>query len=126
MSMDIIISNNTDTPIYMQIYEQISAQIIKGELTDDYCLPPIRTIAKELRISVIPVKRAWEELEREHFIYTIAGKGCFVSPHKAQELDIKRNSMAEEKMMKDIEYYRSLGLSLNEILKLAEECYKKE
>ena len=66
--MDIIISNTSDKPIYQQIYEQISAQIIKGELESNFWLPSIRTIAKELRISVITVKKAWEELERMGFI----------------------------------------------------------
>ena len=60
--MDIVISNTSGDPIYQQIFEQISAQIINGLLTSDTCLPPIRTVAKELRISVITVKRAWEEL----------------------------------------------------------------
>lgn len=107
----------------MQIYEQVCAQIVKGELKGDSCLPPIRTVAKELQISVIPVKRAWEELERGGFIYTMAGKGCFISPHKSDELDIKRNVLVSEKMKSDLKYYKSLGLSLEEIIKLIKSCY---
>ncbi len=121
--MDIVISTTTDKPIYQQMFEQISAQIIKGELKQDLCLPPIRTVAKELRISVITVKKAWEELERKGFIYTMAGKGCFVAPLKRNELDVKRNEMAVEKLKKDIEYYKSLGLSLEDILVLVKEYY---
>ena len=79
--MDIVISNTSGDPIYQQIFDQISAQIIQGKLPGDFCLPPIRTVAKELRISVITVKRAWEELEHTGLIYTMAGKGCFVAPN---------------------------------------------
>ncbi|HEY5467156.1 MAG TPA: GntR family transcriptional regulator [Clostridia bacterium] len=121
--MDIVISNTSDNPLYQQIYEQICAQIIKGELESGFCLPPIRTVAKELRISVITVKRAWEELEREGFIYTMAGKGCFVAPMLSKELDSKRDKLASEKMRKDIAYYRSLGLSKADVLKLIDNQY---
>lgn len=124
--MNIVISNTSDKPIYQQMFEQISAQIIKGELPQDFCLPPIRTVAKELRISVITVKKAWEELERKGFIYTMAGKGCFVAPMQPSELDVKRDEMAIEKLKKDIAYYKSLGLSLSEILKLVKIYYGAE
>ena len=123
--MDIVISNTSGDPIYQQIFEQISAQIIKGVLTSEYCLPPIRTVAKELRISVITVKRAWEELEHAGLIYTMAGKGCFVSPLQANALDEKRSQLAGEKMAKDMEYYKTLGLSLEEILAMVKKDYEK-
>jgi GntR family transcriptional regulator len=121
--MNIVISNTSDNPIYQQIYEQICAQIIKGELESDFCLPPIRTVAKELRISVITVKRAWEELERQGFIYTMAGKGCFVAPLPSKELDSKRNKLVYEKLTKDIEYYKALGLSMPDVLELIKLYY---
>jgi len=85
-------------------------------------LPPIRTVAKELRISVITVKKAWEELERQGFIYTMAGKGCFVAPQPG-ELTTKRGELAEEKLKKDIAYYKSLGLTLEELIGLLREYY---
>jgi GntR family transcriptional regulator len=116
--MNIVINNTSEVPIYKQIYEQVSSQIIRGELPGDFCLPPIRTVAKELRISVITIKKAWEELEHNGFIYTMAGKGCFVAPIPPAGLTDKRNDMASEKMEKDLEYYRSLGLSLEEIIDL--------
>lgn len=121
--MNIMISNTSDNPIYQQIYEQIRTQIIRGELQSDFCLPPIRTIAKELRISVIPVKRAWEELEREGFIYTMIGKGCYVSSLPLKELDNKRNSLVYEKVKKDIEYYKTLGLSMLDVVELIKRYY---
>ena len=122
--MDIVVSNTSGAPIYQQIFDQISAQIIKGELPSDTCLPPIRTVAKELRISVITVKRAWEELEHAGLIYTMAGKGCFVSPLKPSMLDEKRSQLARDKLSKDMEYYKTLGLSLDEIIDLLKRDYK--
>ena len=116
--MNIVISNTSEEPLYQQIYEQVCAQIIKGEMPGGFCLPPIRTVAKELRISVITVKRAWEELEREGFICTMAGRGCFVAPLQAKDLEGKRNKLASGKLAEDIAYYKSLGLSKADILEL--------
>lgn len=121
--MNIVISTTSEAPIYQQIYDQISAQIIRGELPSETCLPPIRTVAKELRISVITIKRAWEELEHDGFIYTMAGKGCFVAPLPQEKLADKRNALAAEKMLKDIEYYKSLGLSLDEVQELVKKKF---
>jgi GntR family transcriptional regulator len=123
--MNIVISNTSDKPIYQQLFEQISAQIIKGELEKDFCLPPIRTVAKELRISVIPVKKAWEDLERAGFIYTMVGKGCFVASLLPDELGRKRDELASGRLKKDIAYYRELGLSLEELLDLIRRNYNK-
>jgi GntR family transcriptional regulator len=116
--MNIVISNTSEVPIYKQIYEQVSSQIIRGELPNDYCLPPIRSVAKELRISVITIKKAWDELEHNGFIYTMGGKGCFVAPFLPTDLSEKKNELATEKIAKDIEYYRSLGLTLEEVISL--------
>jgi GntR family transcriptional regulator len=121
--MNIVFSNTSDKPIYQQIYEQISAQIIKGELARDFCLPPIRTVALELRISVITVKKAWEELERQGFIYTMVGKGCFVAPMQQGELDDKKIALANERLKKDIAYYKELGLSLTDLVGLIRSHY---
>jgi GntR family transcriptional regulator len=121
--LNIVISPTSEDPIYKQIYDQISSQIIRGELPSDYCLPPIRTVAKELRISVITIKRAWEELEHSGFIYTMTGKGCFVAPLPQEKLADKRNALATEKMLKDIEYYKSLGLSLDEVQELLKKKF---
>ncbi len=121
--INIVISNTSDKPIYQQIFEQISSQIIKGELERDFCLPPIRTVAKELRISVITIKKAWEELERSGFIYTMAGKGCFVAPLQPGDLSSKRDELAYEKIKKDVEYYKSLGLSLGDVVEMIKKVY---
>ncbi len=124
--MNIVISGASDKPIYQQLFDQISAQIIKGELAQGFCLPPIRTVAKELRISVITVKKAWEELERMGFINTMVGRGCFVSPLRPEEISGKRGELAEEKLRKEIEYYKVLGFSLTEMLELVRRLYNDE
>lgn len=106
--MNLFIDNKSGTPIYDQIYSQIKSHIINGTLTEDEALPSIRNLAKDLRISVITTKRAYDELEREGFIYTVAGKGCFVAP--------KNVELLREENLKKIEAY------MLEIKKLAISC----
>lgn len=78
--MDIILSNSSGKPIYEQISDQVKSQILSGTLAEGDALPSMRLLAKELHISVITTKRAYEELEREGFLQNIPGKGCFVAP----------------------------------------------
>lgn len=125
MSLDIVISSSSDKPIYQQLFEQLSSQIILGQLREGYCLPPIRTVAKELQISVITVKKAWEELERRGLIHSMVGRGCFVVPLSSFERLDKRNEMAFDKLKKDVEYYKSLGISEKEIIELIRAFYKE-
>lgn len=99
--MNILINNKSNSPIYEQIYSQLKLQIISNELKEDEALPSIRNLAKDLRISVITTKRAYEELERDGFIYTIAGKGCFVA-HKNTELLREENLKKIEKHIEQI------------------------
>ena len=82
--MDIIISNSSSEPIYAQIETQIKAMIMQSKLKQGDALPSMRSLAKELRISLITTKRAYEELERDGFIETVAGKGCFVAAKNTQ------------------------------------------
>lgn len=121
--MNIHISNTSDKPIYQQIFEQISAQIFKGELPSGYSLPPIRQAATELRVSIITVKKAWEELERSGLINTVTGKGCYVADLSADAILQKRNEMILKQMTIDIEYYKSFGLTLDEIIELMKDVY---
>lgn len=106
--MNILIDNKSGTPIYEQIYSQIKSQIISGALKQDELLPSIRGLAKDLRISFITTKRAYEELEREGFIYTLPAKGCYVAP--------KNIELLREENLKKIEEY------IDEIVKLAVSC----
>lgn len=103
--MDILISNSCGRPIYQQIYDQVKSAILSGELREGDMLPSIRALAKDLRISVITTKRAYEELERGGYIYTAAGKGCFVSQ--------KSSGMVYEEHLKKIEEH------MGEIARLA-------
>lgn len=103
--MDILISNSCGRPIYQQIYDQVKNAILSGELREGDMLPSIRALAKDLRISVITTKRAYEELERGGYIYTTAGKGCFVSQ--------KSSGMVYEEHLKKIEEH------MGEIARLA-------
>lgn len=106
--MTILIDNKSGLPIYDQIYSQIKAQIISGTLQTDDPLPSIRSLAKDLRISVITTKRAYDELEQEGFIYTVPGKGCFVAQ--------KNTQLLREENLKKIETY------MQSIYLLAQTC----
>lgn len=121
--MNIIISNTSEKPIYQQLFEQISAQIIRGEIEKGYILPPIRQAAKELRISIITVKKAWEELERSGLIYTVTGKGCFVAELTFDDILQKRNEMIMKQMATDVIYYQSLGLTIEETYEFMKRVY---
>lgn len=123
--MDIVLSQKSDKPIYTQIYEQIAAQIMNGEISAGEKLPPIRTVAVNLRISVIPVKQAWEQLEREGFISTAAGRGTFVNEFQHHEIKNKRSDAAENLLSRDIAACREMGLSLSEILEMVQKLYSK-
>ncbi len=96
--MTIIIDNKSGVPIYDQIYSQIKAQIIGDALRQDEALPSIRSLAKDLRISVITTKRAYDELEAEGFIYTLPGKGSFVAPKNTELLREENLRRIEEQM----------------------------
>lgn len=116
--MDIIIRNAGDVPIYEQIVRQIKSQILRGELGEGDALPSMRLLAKELRISVITTKRAYEELEREGFISTVPGKGCFVAPRNlelAREDTLRR---VEEHLSRAVDAARTGGVSDQEVKEL--------
>ena len=113
--MDIIISNAGGVPIYDQITRQVKGLILRGELKEGEALPSMRLLARELRISVITTKRAYEELEREGFITTVPGKGCFVAPQDpelAREETLRR---VEEHLTLAVEAAKSGGVTLEEM-----------
>ena len=102
--MELIIRNVTNQPIYDQIYSQIKTQIITGQLRPGEALPSIRALAKDLKISVITTKRAYDELEAEGLIDTVAGKGCFVAE---KNLDLIR-----EQQLRELESHLSAAAAL--------------
>jgi GntR family transcriptional regulator len=114
MRIDII--NNSPTPIYQQLHDQIAAQIITGKLGKNETLPPIRTLAKDLRISIITVKKAWELLEKEGLIKTVVGRGSFVGDLSSSEITDKKIEKMTARMKKEITYYQQMGISLNEYI----------
>ena len=119
--MDIVLNQSIEKPIYSQIYSQISSQILNGTLQAGTQLPSIRTIANELRISVIPVKMAWEELDRNGFIQTITGKGTFVAQISFLELQKKANLQIEELAKEVIKKANDIAVSIDDLF----ECCKK-
>lgn len=116
--MQIFIDNKSGSPIYDQIYSQIKAQIISGALKEDEALPSIRTLARDLRISVITTKRAYDELEKEGFIYTVAAKGCFVAPKNIELLREENLRQIESRMEEIIKLAAGCNLSQADIIEM--------
>lgn len=123
--MDIIISNSSDKPIYMQIASQIKDLIIKGELKEGDPLPSIRSLAKELKISVITTKKAYEVLGEEGFIEKVTGKGSFVAPQNKNLLKEKRLKTIEDKFVEGIKAAKAIDLSLEELVEMLEILYEE-
>ena len=123
--MNIIISNTSDEPIYLQIVNQMKEQILKGQLTDSQALPSIRNLAKELNISVITTKRAYEELEKEGLIITVAGKGSYVAPLNREMLREAKLKMVEEALAEAVNTAKMAGLSLEELKEMLELIYEE-
>ena len=116
--MNILIDNKSGTPIYVQIYSQIKGQIISGALKQDELLPSIRGLAKDLRISFITTKRAYEELEKEGFIYTLPAKGCYVAPKNVELLREENLKKIEEHIDEIVRLAASCNLSKQEIMEM--------
>ena len=113
--MTILIDNRSGVPIYNQICQQIRSAILGGELEADTPLPSIRNLAKDLRISVITTKRAYEELEREGLIYTVAGVGCFVARQNAALLHEQTLRQIESHLREAVRLAAGAGVSRREL-----------
>ena len=124
--MKIIVSNSSPDPIYEQIKKQIKSQIISGELDEGQTLPSIRKLAKELQISVITTKRAYEDLEREGFIDTVTGKGSFVAAQNKEFLREKRMKIVEDKLGEAISEAKMLGIGIDELKEMLALLYEEE
>ncbi|MBY0115184.1 GntR family transcriptional regulator [Paenibacillus sp. FSL L8-0435] len=114
--MNILISNASSDPIYMQILTQIRQSILSGELVAGDSLPSIRQLAKDLQVSVITTKRVYEELEKEKLIDSVVGKGSFVSGANQDFIRERRMKQLEEKMLEVIRESRELGMSSQDII----------
>ena len=124
--MDIIISNSSGKPIYEQITGQIKNMIINGELKAGQPLPSMRLLAKELRISVITTKRAYEDLERDGFITTLVGKGSFVSETNTELVKEEQLKIIEEYLEKAAESAKMSGIKLEELHDILDMIYKED
>ena len=122
--MDIILSNSSGKPIYQQIADQVKEQICSGALTAGEALPSMRLLAKELRISVITTKRAYEELERDGFLENVPGKGCFVAPQNRELLREAQLRRVEEHLTQAVEEARRGGFSLAEVQEILTILYQ--
>ncbi|HLR33823.1 MAG TPA: GntR family transcriptional regulator [Tissierellales bacterium] len=124
--MKIIISNSSNQPIYEQIYRQIKAMIIKGELREGEILPSIRGLARDLQISVITTKRAYDELEKEGFIETMQGKGSFVASQNKELMKERKLKIIEEKLIEVVKESKMLGISYGEIEEMLKILFEEE
>ena len=121
--MDIILSNSSGKPIYQQIADQVKEQIMTGVLAPGEALPSMRLLARELRISVITTKRAYEDLERDGFLENVPGKGCFVAPQNRELLREAQLRRVEERLTQAVEEARKGGLSLAELQEMLNILY---
>lgn len=124
--MDIIISNSNGKPIYEQIYSQIKNLILNSTLKEGDSLPSMRLLAKELRISVITTKRAYEELERDGFIETVAGKGSFVGSNNLEFIKEEHLRIVEDYLTKAVGSAKLCDYSLEEMTSLLSMLYQEE
>ena len=124
--MDIIISNSSGRPIYDQISEQIKEKILTGQLEEGEALPSMRLLAKELRISVITTKRAYEELERDGFIVTMTGKGSFVAEKNTESVREEYLKRIEEHIGEIVRLSVSCHLGLEDIKEMVTLAYEEE
>ncbi len=122
--MDILLSNSSGKPIYQQIADQVKEQVCSGTLTVGEALPSMRLLAKELRISVITTKRAYEELERDGFLENVPGKGCFVAPQNRELLREAQLRRTEEFLSQAVEEARKGGITLEELEEMLTILYK--
>ena len=123
--MQIIISNSSKEPIYEQITNQIKSSILTGELQEGTAIPSMRKLAKDLQISVITTKRAYDELEKAGFIYSIVGKGSFIAEQNLEVIREKKLNVIEEQLSTVITNSKEIGLSLDDLHQLLNILYEE-
>lgn len=123
--MDIIISNSGGVPIYEQITRQMKGLILRGDLREGEALPSMRLLAKDLRISVITTKRAYEELEREGFITTVVGKGSFVKEADQEFVREERLRAVEGHLQAAVDAARQCGMDETELVDILKLLFEE-
>lgn len=124
--LNVIISNSSEKPIYEQITLQIKQLIVAGKLAEGEALPSMRLLAKELRISVITTKRAYEELEREGFIETVPGRGSFVAKRNLSLIREEQLKQVEMFLQQAVEAAQSGGIEKEEVFQILTLLYGDE
>ena len=124
--MTVFIDNKSGAPIYDQIYSQIKSQIISGALAENEMLPSIRGLAKDLKISFVTTKRAYDELEKDGFIYTIQAKGCYVAPKNTELLREENLRKIEEHIDEIVKLAATCNLTSDEIIEMVGFALKEE
>lgn len=125
-NLNFIISNNSEIPIYQQIKKEIINSISNNELKENEMLPSIRNLAKDLRISILTVKKAYDELEQEAYIKTVQGKGTFVTPRNTKLIREKQISIIEDHIEQIINIAKISNISKKEIIDLFNYLYEEE
>lgn len=124
--MEIIISTNSNKPIYEQITTQIKAMVMSGELAQGQAIPSMRALAKSLHISVITVQKAYEDLQRDGFIETTVGRGSFISANGKEFYQEEQQRLAEEHLQQAAELGRGCGISLEKLVELLTLFYQED
>lgn len=124
--MNLIISNNSEIPIYQQIKNEITNSISNNEIKENEMLPSIRNLAKDLRISILTVKKAYDELEQEAYIKTVQGKGTFVAPRNKELIREKQISIIENHIEQIVKIAKISKINKNEIIDLFNYLYEEE
>lgn len=124
--MRIIITNSSNEPIYKQIIKQIKAMIIRGELKEGQVLPSIRGLAKDLQVSVITTKRAYDELEKEGFIYVVPGKGSYVAAQNREDIREQKLRIVEDKLSEIVTLSKMLGISYEDVIDILKILFEEE
>ncbi len=126
MSLNIIITNSNDTPIFMQIKDSIKESIFNDTLKEGESLPSVRTLASDLKISFLTVKRAYDELEKEGFIKTIPGKGSFISPKNLELIREEKLKEIEKKVEEIYDIAKLSNIKKEEVKELFEIIFEEE
>ena len=124
--MKILISNTSDAPLYQQIKEQIIDAILKGELVEGDPLPSIRAFANDLKVSVLTIRRVYDDLEKEGFVNSQVGIGTFVSTSNVELLRDSKRRLVEQKMLEMIQTAKSLGITQRELNDMMNILFKEE
>ena len=124
--MKIVISNTSEAPLYQQIKDQIKDAILKGELVEGDALPSIRAFANDLKVSVLTIRRVYDELEQEGFVSSQVGIGTFISTSNIELLRDSKRRLVEKKMLDMIQTAKSLGISKDELNAMMDILYEEE